>query len=64
MNGSDSGLPTVWILGDQLNRSSGALKDRNPGDCRILLVQSIGKAKSKRSNPEGEMLLLKQLVDL
>lgn len=40
-------LPTVWILGDQLDRSRGALADRAPGDCRVLLVESEAKIASK-----------------
>lgn len=36
---SDS-LPTVWVLGDQLDRNGGALRGRRPGDCRVLLVES------------------------
>ncbi|MEM9652874.1 MAG: cryptochrome/photolyase family protein [Actinomycetota bacterium] len=43
-----SSIPTVWILGDQLNRHRGALRDRSPGDCRVLLVESRAKLKSKR----------------
>ena len=39
--------PTVWILGDQLDRSRGALADRQPGDCRVLLVVSEAKIASK-----------------
>ena len=33
-------IPTVWVLGDQLDRRAGALRDRRPGDCRVLLVES------------------------
>ncbi len=40
--------PTVWLLGDQLNRNVGALRHRSPGDCRVLLVQSQAKVASKR----------------
>ena len=41
-------LPTVWILGDQLNRNIAPLRDRQPGDCRVLLVESLAKRASKR----------------
>ena len=40
--------PTIWILGDQLNRHTGALRDKQPGDCRVLLVESRAKLESKR----------------
>ncbi len=33
-------IPTVWIFGDQLDRSRGALAGRKPGECRVLLVES------------------------
>ena len=41
-------LETIWILGDQLNRSIGPLATRQPGECRLLLVESTTKAASKR----------------
>jgi deoxyribodipyrimidine photolyase-related protein len=39
---------TVWVLGDQLNRSIGALADADPDADRVLLVESAAKATSKR----------------
>ncbi len=44
----DRPRPTVWVLGDQLNRRIGALADRTPDDCRVLLVESSRKLASKR----------------
>jgi deoxyribodipyrimidine photolyase-related protein len=41
-------IDTVWILGDQLNRSVGPLADRAPTGCRVLLVESAAKLESKR----------------
>jgi len=41
-------LPTVWVFGDQLNRKIGALRDMQPGDCRVLFVESALKIGSKR----------------
>ncbi|MBT5756997.1 MAG: cryptochrome/photolyase family protein, partial [Acidimicrobiaceae bacterium] len=41
-------LETIWILGDQLNRSIGPIANRQPGECRVLLVESTTKAVSKR----------------
>jgi deoxyribodipyrimidine photolyase-like uncharacterized protein len=40
-------VDTVWILGDQLNRSAGALRGAKPGDVRVLLVESQAKLRSK-----------------
>jgi len=39
---------TVWVLGDQLNRSLGALRTADPSTHRILLVESSAKLASKR----------------
>jgi deoxyribodipyrimidine photolyase-related protein len=41
-------LPTVWVLGDQIDRRASPLRDRVPGDCRVLLVESSAKLSSKR----------------
>ncbi len=40
--------PTVWVLGDQLNRTISSLEGRDPGDCRVLFVESTAKRASKR----------------
>jgi deoxyribodipyrimidine photolyase-related protein len=40
--------PTVWVLGDQLNRHLGALRDATPDSHRVLLVESSAKLASKR----------------
>jgi deoxyribodipyrimidine photolyase-related protein len=37
---ASASVPTVWVLGDQLNRVRGALAGRMPGECRVLLVES------------------------
>ena len=34
---------TVWVLGDQLNRDLGALRDARPDRDRVLIVQSAAK---------------------
>ncbi len=41
-------MDTVWVLGDQLNRSIGALADADPDTHRVLLVESHAKLASKR----------------
>jgi deoxyribodipyrimidine photolyase-related protein len=40
-------LDTVWVLGDQLNRGSGALAAADPETCRVLMVESSAKITSK-----------------
>jgi deoxyribodipyrimidine photolyase-related protein len=45
---STDDLPTIWVLGDQLNRSIASLEDRRPGECRVLFVESDRKRSSKR----------------
>jgi deoxyribodipyrimidine photolyase-related protein len=39
---------SVWVLGDQLNRALGALRDATPASHRILMVESQAKLASKR----------------
>lgn len=41
-------MQTVWVLGDQLNRSIGALAGADPSTHRVLLVESAAKLASKR----------------
>lgn len=55
-------LDTVWILGDQLNRETAALKDRQPGDCRILMVVSRNKLASKRWHRQRLHLVLSAMA--
>lgn len=40
-------MDTVWVLGDQLNRLSGALEDAQPDATTVLMVESAAKIKSK-----------------
>jgi deoxyribodipyrimidine photolyase-related protein len=40
--------PTIWVLGDQLNRHLGALRDATPDTHRILMVESAAKLTAKR----------------
>jgi len=54
--------PTVWVLGDQLHRRSGALADRDPGDCRVLLVTSVHKIDSKRWHRQRLHLVLSAMA--
>ncbi|MCB0969865.1 MAG: cryptochrome/photolyase family protein, partial [Ilumatobacter sp.] len=41
-------METVWVLGDQLNRSLGALGVATPADHRVLVVESTTLLRSKR----------------
>jgi deoxyribodipyrimidine photolyase-related protein len=41
-------MRTIWVLGDQLNRSIGALAEVEPGEARVLLVESRGKLDGVR----------------
>ena len=41
-------MDTVWILGDQLRRDTGALAGCRPGEVRVLLVESDSKLGSGR----------------
>ncbi|NNE94407.1 MAG: cryptochrome/photolyase family protein [Acidimicrobiales bacterium] len=60
---SDSGpRETVWVLGDQLNRSVGPLASRSPGDCRVLLVESESKIASKRWHRQRLHLVLSAMA--
>jgi deoxyribodipyrimidine photolyase-related protein len=49
---------TIWVLGDQLNRSLGALADADPRTDRILLVESDAKLASKRWHRQRLHLVL------
>jgi deoxyribodipyrimidine photolyase-related protein len=40
-------MDTVWVLGDQLNRRLGALRDADPATTHVLLVESDAKLRSK-----------------
>jgi deoxyribodipyrimidine photolyase-related protein len=39
---------TVWVFGDQLNRSVGALRDASSDTHQVLMVESASKIKSRR----------------
>jgi deoxyribodipyrimidine photolyase-related protein len=51
-------LPTVWVLGDQLDRARGALAGRVPGDCRVLLVESDALIASQKWHRQRLHLVL------
>jgi len=54
-------VDTVWILGDQLHRQIGALRDRSPGEVRVLIVESRAKLASKRWHRQRAHLVLASL---
>ena len=39
---------TVWVMGDQLNRQIGALRDAHPETHRVLMIESQRKISSRR----------------
>ncbi len=41
-------MRTVWVFGDQLNRRIGALHDADPGDTRVLLIESEALLRAGR----------------
>ena len=41
-------LPTIWVFGDQLNRSIGALSGATPLTHRVLLIESTSKITSRK----------------
>jgi len=57
-SGVGAAVDTIWVLGDQLNRSVGPLARRQPGECRVLLVESSTKIASKRWHRQRLHLVL------
>ncbi len=51
-------MPTVWVFGDQLHRRVGVLRDREPGECRVLFIESELKITSKRWHRQRLHLVL------
>ena len=41
-------LPTIWVFGDQLNRSIGALADATPLTHQVLFIESTSKIASHK----------------
>ena len=39
---------TIWVMGDQLNRQIGALKDARSETHRVLMIESHGKISSQQ----------------
>jgi deoxyribodipyrimidine photolyase-related protein len=55
-------MDTVWVFGDQLDRSGGALAGRTPGDCRVLLVESERLVNSRRWHRQRLHLVLSAMA--
>ncbi len=51
-------MRTIWVFGDQLNRRIGALRDADPGNDRILIVETRAKLESKRWHRQRAHLIL------
>ena len=58
MSGNTGPVQTVWVLGDQLNRSIGALRDADPQTHRVLLVESTAKLSSKQWHRQRAHLVI------
>ena len=56
--------PTVWVLGDQLRRDAGALAGHDPGDCRVLLVESDGLLGRHRWHRQRAHLVLSAMREV
>lgn len=54
-------VDTVWVLGDQLRLDVGPLRDRPPGEVRVLVVESRAKSASKRWHRQRLHLVLASL---
>jgi len=56
--GMATNLATVWVLGDQLSRSLGALASAHPNTHRVLIVESHSKLSSKRWHRQRAHLVI------
>ena len=50
-------MRTIWVLGDQLNRRIGALRDAVPGQDRVLLVESRAKLDGVRHRQRTHLVV-------
>jgi deoxyribodipyrimidine photolyase-related protein len=57
-NASDQPTTTIWVLGDQLSRSSSAFDGADPRTHRVLLVESTAKLASKAWHRQRAHLLI------
>ncbi|MEZ5237784.1 MAG: cryptochrome/photolyase family protein [Microthrixaceae bacterium] len=57
-----SRIPTVWVLGDQLDRGRGALGRFGPDECRVLIVESQQLVGSKRWHRQRLHLVLSAMA--
>ncbi len=51
-------VDTVWVFGDQLNRSIGALAEAQPGEVRVLLVELTDALATRRYHRQRLHLVL------
>ena len=51
-------METIWVLGDQLNRRLGPLREATPASARVLMVESQAKLASKRWHRQRAHLVL------
>ena len=62
LRGVPVSIPTVWVLGDQLDRHAGALRGRMPGDCRVLFVESAAMVQGSRWHRQRLHLVLSAMA--
>ena len=51
-------METIWVLGDQLNRRLGPLREATPATAQVLMVESQAKLASKRWHRQRAHLVL------
>jgi len=54
-------LPTVWVFGDQLNRSIGALSQASPATHKVLLITATDKIESRPWHPARISLITRAI---
>jgi deoxyribodipyrimidine photolyase-related protein len=55
-------LPSVLILGDQLNPNISSLAGKSPDNCRILMVENTSKIESKRWHNQRIHLVISAMM--
>ena len=59
---SNDAKQTIWIFGDQLNPDISSLHGQTPGDCRILMVESLQKIQSKNWHAQRQHVVISAMM--
>ena len=59
---SDQAKQTIWIFGDQLNPDISSLQGQTPGDCRILMVESLQKLESRNWHAQRQHVVVSAMM--